>query len=252
MAQRKAIGKKLRFEVFKRDSFTCQYCGKSAPDVILEVDHINSVKNGGENNIMNLITSCRDCNRGKGPGELSDRAMLKAEMKKLQDINERRNQMKLMFEWREELANLEEEAVNAFDKEIKSKLGATLTERGRDKASAEIKKHGLSNILGAFDISYSKYYRGDNAPSIIELTYKICLNRLKDINDPFHKDRMYIWGILRNRFDPRKQEVSEIMAYLQRNCRDDDDVEFMTYEAKRCGSLYEFFKDMDETYGGRK
>ena len=27
MSKRKSISKKLRFEVFKRDSFTCQYCG---------------------------------------------------------------------------------------------------------------------------------------------------------------------------------------------------------------------------------
>ena len=54
MAVRKAISKKLRFEVFKRDNFTCQYCGRMAPDVVLEVDHINAVANGGDNNILNL------------------------------------------------------------------------------------------------------------------------------------------------------------------------------------------------------
>lgn len=63
--KRKGISKKTRFEVFKRDNFTCQYCGRSAPDVILEIDHINSVKNGGDNNILNLVTSCFDCNRGE-------------------------------------------------------------------------------------------------------------------------------------------------------------------------------------------
>ncbi len=68
--KRKGLSKKLRFEVFKRDGFTCQYCGRSAPDVILEVDHIKSVKNGGDNDIMNLITSCFDCNRGKGKRKL--------------------------------------------------------------------------------------------------------------------------------------------------------------------------------------
>lgn len=31
--KRKAISKRVRFEVFKRDSFKCQYCGKCAPDV---------------------------------------------------------------------------------------------------------------------------------------------------------------------------------------------------------------------------
>ena len=45
---RKAISVKLRFEVFKRDNFTCQYCGRKSPDVILHVDHIDPVKNGGD------------------------------------------------------------------------------------------------------------------------------------------------------------------------------------------------------------
>ena len=63
--------KKLRFEVFKRDSFTCQYCGRKVPDVILEVDHIFPKSKGGLDEIVNLITSCFDCNRGKGKRELS-------------------------------------------------------------------------------------------------------------------------------------------------------------------------------------
>lgn len=62
MAKRKTITKKLRFEVFKRDNFTCQYCGRMAPDVILEIEHVNPVSKGGDNNILNLVTSCQDCN----------------------------------------------------------------------------------------------------------------------------------------------------------------------------------------------
>lgn len=41
--KREPVGKKLRFEVFKRDKFTCQYCGAKAPDVVLHVDHIQAV-----------------------------------------------------------------------------------------------------------------------------------------------------------------------------------------------------------------
>ena len=40
---RQAISKKLRFEIFKRDSFTCQYCGSSAPEVLLHADHLKPV-----------------------------------------------------------------------------------------------------------------------------------------------------------------------------------------------------------------
>ena len=47
MSKRKSMSRKLRFEVFKRDRFTCQYCGAKAPDVILHVDHIHPVAAGG-------------------------------------------------------------------------------------------------------------------------------------------------------------------------------------------------------------
>lgn len=80
--KRTGISKKSRFEVFKRDGFICQYCGSHPPAVILELDHIDPVANGGKNNIDNLITACFDCNRGKSanlltviPKSLKDRAL---------------------------------------------------------------------------------------------------------------------------------------------------------------------------------
>jgi hypothetical protein len=83
---RTPMSKKLRFDVFKRDGFVCQYCGAHPPAVILEVDHIHPVAAGGKNRMDNLITSCFDCNRGKGAGLLSvlpesvsDRAAVVAE-----------------------------------------------------------------------------------------------------------------------------------------------------------------------------
>lgn len=66
------VTKRTRFEVFKRDNFTCRYCGKSSPQVILEVDHIIATAKGGTDDPMNLATSCWDCNRGKSDVPLSD------------------------------------------------------------------------------------------------------------------------------------------------------------------------------------
>lgn len=62
---RKPISTRKRFEIFKRDSFTCQYCGVKPPKTPLEVDHIIPVSKGGTNDEHNLITACFDCNRGK-------------------------------------------------------------------------------------------------------------------------------------------------------------------------------------------
>jgi len=61
---------KVRFEILKRDNFTCQYCGKKAPEVILEVDHIEPYSKTKNNHPDNLITACKDCNRGKRTKEV--------------------------------------------------------------------------------------------------------------------------------------------------------------------------------------
>lgn len=65
MAARKAISKGVRFDVFKRDRFTCVYCGATPPNVLLHVDHVVAVANGGSNSIDNLVTACQPCNLGK-------------------------------------------------------------------------------------------------------------------------------------------------------------------------------------------
>lgn len=84
--RRKAISKKVRFEVFKRDGFTCQYCGAHPPQAVLHVDHIVPVAEGGGNEDTNLVTACDRCNLGKSanslesiPASLSERAAEVAE-----------------------------------------------------------------------------------------------------------------------------------------------------------------------------
>ncbi len=60
-----SLSKRVRFEVFKRDRFTCQYCGAKAPDVPLHADHIEPRSAGGTDELDNLITACGPCNMGK-------------------------------------------------------------------------------------------------------------------------------------------------------------------------------------------
>jgi 5-methylcytosine-specific restriction endonuclease McrA len=70
---------KLRFELFKRDNFQCQYCGRT-PKIDkckLVIEHIIPRAKGGTNDINNLTTSCFECNAGKIDVLLEERQLNK-------------------------------------------------------------------------------------------------------------------------------------------------------------------------------
>jgi len=61
----KPVSRRQRFEILRRDGYTCRYCGAQAPDVPLTVDHVIPRTLGGATEPSNLVTACRDCNNGK-------------------------------------------------------------------------------------------------------------------------------------------------------------------------------------------
>lgn len=60
-----AVTKRTRYEVLRRDNHTCRYCGATAPDATLTIDHVTPVALGGTDEPSNLVTACADCNAGK-------------------------------------------------------------------------------------------------------------------------------------------------------------------------------------------
>jgi len=58
-------------EVFRRDSYTCQYCGRTEADLTL--DHVIPRRLGGTHSWENLVAACRVCNHRKG-GRMLDSA----------------------------------------------------------------------------------------------------------------------------------------------------------------------------------
>lgn len=64
--KRAALSKRLRYEILRRDGHTCRYCGASAPEAKLAIDHVVPVSLGGSDDPTNLVTACGDCNGGKG------------------------------------------------------------------------------------------------------------------------------------------------------------------------------------------
>lgn len=53
-----------RREIFRRDNYTCQYCGLNSSDLTL--DHVLPRHRGGGHSWENLVSACRQCNHRKG------------------------------------------------------------------------------------------------------------------------------------------------------------------------------------------
>ncbi|MBX2845242.1 MAG: HNH endonuclease [Saprospiraceae bacterium] len=205
--KRKSISKKLRFEVFKRDKFKCVYCGSSAPDVVLQVDHIDPVSNGGDNNILNLATSCFDCNSGKSNRKLDDQTVLKQQKDQLDELQERMEQIEMMVEWQKGLKNIKDRIVYDL-KEFWEELapGYSITETGLKQIKKLTREYEYKEIREAMEIS-SNQYLNFIEESVTEESWDKAFSKIggiirvrRDSNqNPDLKELFYIRGILKNR-----------------------------------------------------
>lgn len=208
MGKRMAIPKKLRFEIFKRDRFKCQYCGNQAPDIKLEVDHITPVAADGDNDILNLITSCKGCNSGKGARLLDDAAVVEKRKAQLDELQDRREQLDMLLEWHKELEGIGEEEVNKLSAYLDERMpGSSINETGRDTIRGWLKKYSFEEILPAIDAAVSQYIEIsqegitdlDSANKAMDYVSRIASTNRRMEGKPYLRDLYYIRGIVRNR-----------------------------------------------------
>src|SRR5512143_2162058 len=55
-----------RANIYARDEYSCQYCGRTLPASELTFDHVVPVAQGGRKDWENIVTCCIGCNREKG------------------------------------------------------------------------------------------------------------------------------------------------------------------------------------------
>jgi 5-methylcytosine-specific restriction endonuclease McrA len=61
-----------RRNIFLRDNFTCQYCGRKAPKDELTIDHVIPRSRGGKSTWINVVLACSTCNSRKGSRLVSE------------------------------------------------------------------------------------------------------------------------------------------------------------------------------------
>lgn len=62
-----------RREIFRRDNYTCQYCGRHSTD--LTIDHVIPRHMGGKHEWTNVVAACSHCNHHKGGRTLEEANM---------------------------------------------------------------------------------------------------------------------------------------------------------------------------------
>jgi len=66
--------KLTRREIFRRDNYTCQYCGRKTPN--LTIDHVLPRHLGGMHTWTNVVAACPSCNHHKGGHKLEESRMI--------------------------------------------------------------------------------------------------------------------------------------------------------------------------------
>ena len=251
--KRKNIPNKLRFEVFKRDSFTCQYCGQSAPNVVLEVDHLLPVSKGGDNDILNLITSCWTCNNGKSNILLTDNTMLEKQKAQLDELNEKRLQLEMMIEWRESLNNLDDDIAQKIADYFGGQANCDVNETGLKKIKQWTKKFTYQQILEAVELSVNQYVKkgtNDETNKAFDMVPRICAAKKRQTETGEDLSHLYyIRGILRNRVYCNDQVAIQLLKDANELCIADSELKEI---ALTSANWTEWRETMQELIGSTK
>lgn len=231
-----AVSKRLRFEILKRDNHTCQYCGRCAPEVVLQIDHVVPAALGGSDLPVNLTTACRDCNSGKGSSQQDDRsvdaatldaarwrrAVIEAgEIHRADKDREQGCRDKFERRWTYALPDGWGQTIDQF-----ARLGLEpadieyIAERAIEKATGQVHawryfcKVAWSNIHTARDAAARKLAQGDG---VQELTCDVCRDTLDaELTDFYLHNENYLAAV-------DKVGRAELGTHCSAECADVDD-----------------------------
>lgn len=178
-----SISTRTRFEIFKRDNFLCQYCGRNPPQVILHVDHILPVSKGGKDEKINLITSCIDCNLGKSNVLLEIKPQPLLAQHKIE--NERQEQVEAFNrflkrrrdktkKWLKEISDVYIELVGKDPKEF------YMPEEIEKSCKTFLKHLPCEEIIDALHIASDRRWIGDRNGN--KFFYGVCWRKIKGDN----------------------------------------------------------------------
>ena len=232
---RKRLSRGVRFEVFRRDRFQCQYCGESAPKVVLHVDHIEPVSKGGGNEITNLLTACADCNGGKSNKRLSDETKAAKQVDAIRVLEDRREQLAMIREWKEMCDAVGDQEVDLVESVYRSEYAVRPTKAFSRHVRRLIRKYGVGIVLDAAQRACNHYDDPDDACDKLKTFVE---SQVADNELPGSGKIPYIVATLRNRQVSRDHAVTcrVLREFLQAG----GDIQKAIHASRECQSFSQF------------
>ncbi len=206
---------------------------------------------------QNLITACVACNLGKSDVPLSDQAAVVKAKNQIDELQERREQLELMMEWRKGLRNLNGEVVQKLaDYWHERAPGWTINEDGKLTLENLSKRFSVDEICNAMDIAASAYLKfapdgkvtGDSWDWAFEKLSGICRVEKDSKSNPDIKQLFYIRGILRNRI-PGYFDKALALKYLKNAKSWDIDLNELSEIARHVKNWSQFTRAVDDAIG---
>lgn len=189
---REPIPSKLRHEVLQRDGYRCRECGASKEDTQLEIDHIIPVAEGGTNDISNLQTLCKACNRAK-----YTRTWVGGESNVVAVENELNNLQNLINEYEEQLRHVTNE---------------------NDRVEYQYRIMKIKEEIPQLNVKLSELRRDEE----IRLNKEFFFKKLYVLDDSKIQFLLnYIRVIMNRDVDVKKMSKDEVIMYILDNCSPD-------------------------------
>ena len=147
--------------------------------------------------MLNLITSCFDCNSGKSDRTLGDTTILDKQHKQLAELQERKRQIEMMFEWQKSLMSLDDQVVEELSLFWNERVNPfSLNANGRRRLKKLAKRYSIDELMPAIEAAVTQYveYDQDDVPTLESVEHawrkvgSICSIRQAEKEKPYLPD----------------------------------------------------------------
>ncbi|MBN1406916.1 MAG: hypothetical protein JW956_03965 [Calditrichaceae bacterium] len=172
--------KRIKYEIFEKDSFKCQSCGMGAPVVTLQLIRIqDTLQNDKWLDTAFLSTSCKICEKKKSG---ADEKNMQNVFMSIDELEERLQQLKMLINWRKGMLNIRKQQLNKIIIYWEHKIAGFETSNAQKKyLAAYISKYSCDEIQSAMDMAIDKFIKYDDDGNLDQSSILTAFSKIPEI-----------------------------------------------------------------------